>query len=395
MSEIDKLANSLKDISAGQWLGLGLSGVNTGLDFLGQELSFQNQKELLKEQQEFTKYMTENRYKMETDGMKKAGLNPALAGGVSGNVASTPSAPATQSARGQLKLDNALGVSQLQQVQAQNDLIEAQAYKEHWLGETQRIDALYREDSILADIFLKSSEGKHWLMVAEKARHEIPLFDVKLELLREELRNAPEMWDARIRNESNQADSYEALAYKYREEGDAVDYIATSGRIMANAQMKLANIQDYLKEAMYRDIYWRSDKEKKLAHKYLEEYLMAKSDRQAKQILNKFYEDMPEAYHKTIRVCNDVLDMADKSVNIARNGISGTLRDAVNPEAEYQRANARERGVLDARNNQVSVEDNVSYDKNGNVKGSTHNRKFTTTKDNYSNHQKNKRKGNK
>ena len=41
MSEIDKLANSLKDISAGQWLGLGLSGVNTGLDFLGQELSFQ------------------------------------------------------------------------------------------------------------------------------------------------------------------------------------------------------------------------------------------------------------------------------------------------------------------------------------------------------------------
>ena len=37
----------------------------------------------------------------------------------------------------------------------------------------------------------------------------------------------------------------------------------------------------------------------------------------------------------------------------------------------------------------------LSYDKNGNVKGSTHNRKFTTTKDNYSNHQKNKRKGKK
>ena len=32
-----------------------------------------------------------------------------------------------------------------------------------------------------------------------------------------------------------QADSSEALAYKAREEGDAVDYIATTGRIMAES----------------------------------------------------------------------------------------------------------------------------------------------------------------
>ena len=48
-----------------------------------------------------------------------------------------------------------------------------------------------------------------------------------------------------------------------------------------------------------------------------------------------------------------------RTVNIARNGISGTIRDSMTPEGEYQRANARERGILDARNNQVSVEDNV------------------------------------
>lgn len=392
MSEIDKLANSLKDISAGQWLGLGLSGVNTGLDFLGQELSFQNQKELLREQQEFTKYMTENRYKMETDGMKKAGLNPALAGGVSGNVASTPSAPSTQSARGQLKLDNALGVSQLQQVQAQNDLIEAQAYREHWAGETERIDAMYREDTILTDIFLKSTEGQHWLAVAEKARAEIPLFDYKLNLLREELKRAPEMWDAKIRLANNQADSFEALAYKYREEGDAVDYIAESGRIMANAQMKLANVQEYLKEAMYRDIYWRSDKEKKLAHKYMEEYLMAKSDRVAKQILNKFYEDMPEAYHKTMRVANDVLGLADKTVDIISSGISNIVRRSITPDDEYARSRAREQGKVDVHNDNISVEDDFTYDSKGNVKSKTHKRKFTTTKQKYGEHQSKKRK---
>ena len=64
---------------------------------------------------------------------------------------------------------------------------------------------------------------------------------------------------------------------------------------------------------MYKQIYWTTDKEKKLAHKYMEEYLMANSDRRAKQILNKFYEDMPESYHKTVRVVVMFLDVADKN----------------------------------------------------------------------------------